>query len=202
MKKILLKILEELSGSFLPLLFWASVMFGFDAPYIALLTIISAIIHECGHIGAMLFLSREIEMPSARLVGFKIMKKKIDSYKNEILILLFGPLVNVILGLVVLSLSLGRSEYLMLFGVINILSGAANLLPLEGYDGFNILTWIFESQKKYTHIRVLRSFSFFITVALTFTSLYFVYILNTGYWLFLVFFVSMLNNLAKKSGVG
>ena len=45
MKKTLLKILDELSGSFLPLLFWASVMFGFDAPYIALLTIISAIIH-------------------------------------------------------------------------------------------------------------------------------------------------------------
>ena len=202
MKKTLLKILDELSGSFLPLLFWASVMFGFDAPYIALLTIISAIIHEAGHIGAMLYLSRDVEMPSAKLIGFKITKRKIDSYKNEVLILLLGPMTNIITGLVILALSYGNSEYLILFGAINVLCGVSNLLPIEGYDGFNILIWIFESQGKYRSIRLLCGLSFFISVILTFISLYFVYILNVGYWLFLVFFVSMMNNITKKSKVG
>lgn len=201
MKKTIFKILGELSGSFLPLLFWASVMFGFDAPYIALLTIISAIIHEAGHVGAMLYLSREVEMPTARLVGFKIKKRLLDSYKNEVLILLSGPMANLITGLVILAISYGRSEYLMLFGVINILCGVSNLLPLEGYDGFNILSWIFESKGKYSYIRLLRALSFFISILLTFVSLYFVYILNVGYWLFLVFFVTMMNNIAKKSKV-
>ena len=200
-KNLLFKILSELSTSFLPLLFWASIMFGFDAPFIAILTIISAIIHELGHVLGMLLLSHNFEMPSARLVGFKIHKKKIDSYKNEILVLLSGPMLNILLGLIILAISFGRSEYLMLFAIINILSGVSNLLPLDGYDGFNILLWIFESRKKYHLIRLLHSFSFFVSVILTFISLYLVYILNIGYWLFLLFFVSMMNNIAKNSDI-
>lgn len=199
--KVILKILNELSTSFLPLLFWASVMFGFDAPYIAILTIISAIIHEAGHICAMLLLSRDTGVLSPRLLGFRINKQGIDSYKNEILILLLGPMANIILGLIVLALSFGKSEYLILFALINILSGVSNLLPLEGYDGFNILVWIFEERGKYLYIRLLRSLSFLISVLLTFISLYLVYILNTGYWLFFLFFVSMMNNIGKKSNM-
>ena len=200
-RKIILKILTELGTSFLPLLFWAAIMFGFDAPYFAILTIISAIIHEMGHICTILILSGETSAVSARIIGIKISKKRIDSYKNEILILLFGPMANIVLGLVVLSISFGRSEYLMLFALINIFSGVSNLLPLDGYDGFNILVWIFEEHGKYRYIRILRSFSFIISVLLTFISLYLVYILNTGYWIFLLFFVSMMNNIAKKTNV-
>ena len=201
-KMILIKVLSEISNSFLPLLFWALIMFGFDAPYIAILTIISAIIHEAGHLFAMLFITHEAQMPTARLVGFKITKHKIESYKNEIIILLLGPIANIGIGFITLALSFGKSEYLMLFAIINILSGVSNLLPLEGYDGFNILLWIFESKGKYTHITLLRAFSFFISILLTFVSLYLVYILDTGYWLFLLFFVSMMNNITKKSNIG
>ncbi len=200
-RSVLLKILNELSTSLLPPLFWASLMFGFDAPFIAILTIIAAVIHEMGHILAMMLLSREIGIISGRLVGLKIRKGKIYSYKNEILILLFGPLSNLALGLAVMAVSFGRSEYLMLFSIINILSGVSNLLPLDGYDGFNILLWIFESHKLYLHIKILRSFAFFISVVLTFISLYLLYILNIGYWLFLLFFVSMMNNIVKKSNI-
>ena len=64
-KMILIKVLSEISNSFLPLLFWALIMFGFDAPYIAILTIISAIIHEAGHLFAMLFITHEAQMPTA-----------------------------------------------------------------------------------------------------------------------------------------
>ena len=197
-RKFLLAILNELGGSLLPIIFWAAVMFGFDEPYVAILTIISALIHELGHLAVMLCLSGAIEMPRGRMLGFKIKKRGIDSYKNEILILLGGPMANIALGLVVMSLSLGKSEYLILFAIINIICGVSNLLPLESYDGFNVLLWMLESREKYACIRLLYSFSFLISVLLTFGSLYLVYVFNTGYWLFLAFFVSMMNNINPK----
>ena len=46
----LLKFMNYLSSSLLPMLFWILMTFGFDKPYIAVLTFCAAMLHELGHI--------------------------------------------------------------------------------------------------------------------------------------------------------
>ena len=50
---MMIKILKTLSESILPIFFWVLMIFGMDVPYIAILTIIAAVIHEIGHIEAI-----------------------------------------------------------------------------------------------------------------------------------------------------
>ena len=55
----------------LPSLFWFVVMFAFDLPYVAALSLISAVIHEAAHIFAMAFISNGCSLRAA-LSGFRL----------------------------------------------------------------------------------------------------------------------------------
>ena len=106
MKKItryrIIEILQLFAGSVLPIIFWLSVIFGFDAPYFAILTIISALIHELGHGWAIAVLSDTGGGIRGHSTGFRIKTRSMLSYSREIAILLAGPFVNILIFLLTL----------------------------------------------------------------------------------------------------
>ena len=135
-KKQIIEIMELLAYSILPMIFWVSIIFGFDAPYVAVLTIISAVIHELGHYAAIAYFTKESAKVRPHASGFRIKRSSQLSYGKEIAILLAGPIANLVLFF--LSIPLGNSfeGYARIFGYINLATGLSNLLPFEGYDGY------------------------------------------------------------------
>ena len=87
-KRRILKTLRLLADSVLPILFWLSLIFGFDAPYIAVLTVICAIAHELGHIAAIYLFTENAARITGHSSGFRIKRDSTLSYKKEIMILL------------------------------------------------------------------------------------------------------------------
>ena len=191
----IIEILELFTGSILPIIFWVSVIFGFDSPYIGILTIISAVIHEIGHGVAISCFSKGGGRLRGHSTGFRIKEKDILSYQKEILILLAGPCANLLLFLLTIPLSSALSGYLCIFGYINLATGISNLLPLEGYDGYNALHTFFRARGKNVLITNLETFSFIFSVLMTFIALYLIDRFGEGYWIFGLFFFTVLSKL-------
>ena len=189
---------------FLTMVFWILIIFGFDLPYIAFLTLFAALIHEAGHLFAILLLSeRGVSMPKSALSGFRI-KNENSSYSKEIIKAGSGPLINIIFFLI-FNTGLGFppdiSEYLKSFALINLLTAISNLLPVEGYDGYRILyAWIsviFSRPER--ALLALWYLSFFIIVIFSFISLYFMLKIGEGYWIFGVCICFLISVISKKT---
>jgi hypothetical protein len=75
----------------------------------------------------------------------------------------------------------------------------SNLLPIEGYDGYGALTSI-SGMLGSGELEpfVLKWISFFFTALMTLISLYLMYYLNGGYWIFAIFSVSTLSFIKKS----
>ena len=172
-------------------------IFGFDAPYVAILTIISAVIHEIGHLLAISHLAHSTAIPKGHISGFRIRRRETLTYLEEGIILAMGPLCNLIVFLFTIPFGGEMYGYIKTFGIINLATALSNLLPVEGYDGYGILMQWFAAKDKQGAIRMLDAFSFLFSVAITFLSLYFIDKLGDGYWIFVVFFVIMISKLIK-----
>lgn len=193
----LLRILALFANSVLPMLFWILLIFGFDVPYIAILTIICALIHELGHILAISYMSSDSEIPSGHLSGFRIRRQSTLGYRKEIIILAMGPLFNIAVFLLTLLFEGALSGYVRIFGILNLATAISNLLPVEGYDGYGILSEIFMSRGNYRMLKRLEAFSFLFSITVTFFSLYLIDKFGSGYWIFGIFFAIMLTKLIK-----
>ena len=191
-----IEFLELLSGSILPIIFWVSIIFGFDTPCVAILTIISALIHESGHFLAIFCFSDDVGVLRGRSSGFRIKQQKTLSYGREIMVLLCGPLLNIIFFAICMLLGNSLHGYVRLFGYVNLATGMSNLLPVEGYDGYGALNEIFMSFGREDLSRGLEVFSFVFSVCLIFISLYFIDRFSEGYWIFGLFFVTVVSKLA------
>ena len=189
--------LKTLAESILPLFFWIFLIFGFDIPYIAILTIISALIHEMGHITAILCLRGEYEIPTGRIFGFRIRRRDSLSYKSECILLAAGPIMNLAVFLVCFPFRTGLGGYIGMLGLINLATALSNLIPVEGYDGYGILEQILTSRNLMGGLRVLECTSFLFSVAASFISLYLIDKADAGYWIFAVFFAMMISKLKK-----
>jgi hypothetical protein len=195
--KRIIELLELLAGSVLPTIFWISLIFGFDAPYVAILTIISAVIHELGHHALIAYYTKEIAEMRGHASGFRIKRKDRLSYGKEIVILLAGPLANTVLFLMMLPLGNSFEGYARIFGYINLATGLSNLLPFEGYDGYEAARNALGYFGKEDMIRHLESFSFILGVGVTFVSLHLIDKFSEGYWIFGLFFLATLSKLVK-----
>lgn len=193
----LLNLLETLAESILPLIFWIFLIFGFDVPYIAILTIISALIHEAGHIAAISHLSGKCEIPSGKMFGFRIKRSGSLSYRKECAVLAAGPLANIILFILTLPFAHMLEGYVGIFGLVNLATGISNLIPVEGYDGYGILSQVLTSKNMTGGLRVIDCISFMFSVLATFLSLYLIDKADSGYWVFAVFFAVMITKLKK-----
>ncbi len=187
---------------FLPILFLGLIVFGFDKPYISILTLISALIHELGHFYAgKIVNSGTFSLPHAKITGFRIEQNK-TSYKSELVVALGGPCINLIFGSVcfIATLFITPNEYLRVFGYINLLTMLSNLLLIEKYDGYRIvmciLNMLFNDSTRSEII--LSRISFFLSVIITFFSLFLILKFNEGYWIFVVFFSNIVFSIDAK----
>jgi Zn-dependent protease len=194
-----LKILLKLNGA-LSLLFILLVVFSFEEPCVAVLTILAGIIHELGHTLPCLYLKGLVpKAPKGQLDGFRIFHHENISYHNELIIISSGPLLNLALALI-LYLFFGTSnEYVSLFALINLMTCISNLMPIRQYDGYKIVSALImiKSENPFGKIRILNAVSFFLTILISFLSLYLILKLCTGFWIFGLLFFELLKSILE-----
>ena len=180
------------------MLFVTLFIFSFEKPAMAFATIISALIHEIGHIIALYFLGGiEFSMPKGKLDGFRIYTKKILSYKKELIVLLAGPIANFIVFLLFIF---WQNEFAFLIASVNFLTMLSNLMPVSRYDGYKALECIFAMRSKdiTSYQPTLSKISFAFSVILAFFSLYLILKLGTGYFIFGVFIYNLIKTISKS----
>jgi Zn-dependent protease len=94
------------------------------------LGVVAMLLHECGHIVTAMILGVKVKR-----VGFQWNKglysvREQGSPGKNLLIALGGPLVNMLL--------VAASPWSAVFGLANFCYALANMLPIEGSDGFRI----------------------------------------------------------------
>ncbi len=179
-----MKFLLRAAINALAMVFWVSLMLGFDDIKMTVLTVSAAVIHEGGHIAALALLCKKgFSLPRAVASGFRIKSKTPLSYKEEITVCLCGPLINVFAFIL-------SARFFPDFAVINLATAISNLLPLSDYDGGKIL---FDSVALKRGIesaeKILPDVSLVFSSAALFLSLFLILKLNGGYWIFFVFFI-------------
>ena len=182
----------------LPVFFWLFLIFGFEEPLMAIITLFSALLHECGHIGYIL-LKKEIPLNLKGVIsGFRIKNSPRLSYREEMCLYLSGPAVN--LGIFVIASLLARlfGKICPLIATINLATALSNLAPIEGYDGYGaILAYLREREVGETAEAALRCLSTALIFLLTLLSLYFIDRFGGGYWIFVLFFISTLRRVDR-----
>ena len=187
----------------LSLLFWVLIIFAFNVPYVAVLTVLSALIHEAGHLIPLVMMGKYKKPPRSTLSGFRITVPEVLSYNDSILVLVFGPLANIISALLLYLASLKYGEYWFVFALLNLLTAISNLIPVKGYDGYKILEVLCSLKEENTGAkRVLEATSLLMISIMTFISLYFIMKIGEGYWIFFVFFISLLVTITKSKSRG
>ena len=192
----LLKTAEKI----LPLLFWVLIIFAFDTPRFACFTLLAALLHELGHVAFGALVKEGRLFPTAHPSGFRIKANNFISYRHELILIIGGPVLNlaVFIGARILF-SLTGGEFFYDFAFINLLTAITNLFPIKCYDGYRIIETLILLFSKSPEPRLspLRALSFSFTSLFCFLSLYFLLKLGEGYWIFALFFSSLLIDLKK-----
>lgn len=184
----------------LSLLFIVLIIFSFDTVPVAIMTILSALIHELGHLTPLLLSKGEIpSLPSGKLNGLRIRIKKQLSYKEELVVLICGPLFNLLFSAVFFILHFKFGKYFYLFYFINIMTMVSNLLPIRQYDGYKIISCIIsiKSKEPYYGLGVLDMISFAFCAIFSVLSLYFILKLGSGYWIFALLMCELIKSIHK-----
>ncbi len=198
-KNIILKILRAIAQG-LPALFWCLLLFSFDLPYMAAITVLCAVIHECGHEFYIYVKTGKIRIPRGVLSGLKISYRELShmSYGEEAALYAAGPLANIAVA-AAFPLYSFLGDYGVYFAVINLTTAASNLIPIKGYDGYGILDAFLRRYLPY-HLsqRISEVLSFCFTLFLCTVSLYFIDRFGESYWIFFVFSASLLSGIAQS----
>ncbi len=115
---------------------------GFDA---ASVLVLSALLHECGHLLAVYAVGGRAEQITFTAAGLHIIpdKKALCSYPREALCLVAGVFVNLIFGLGCV-LCFPYSHYAQLLGGANLCVGLYNLMPVPSFDGGRLFRLLWE----------------------------------------------------------
>ena len=184
----------------LPIPFWVLLIFGFDIPHVAIITLLCAVFHELAHVAAALALSEEFRFFGV-FSGFRLSPKRRLSYLREALIALAGPLANFAVFLSTLPY-FGEKGYLFEVGIISLFTALSNLLPIEGYDGYRILSCTArELDFGQAFFTALHAVSFSLIAAFAFLSLYLMKRLDGGYWIFFVFISILIKTIKKDENI-
>lgn len=177
----------------LPVFFWLFLIFGFEEPAVAVASVLAASIHEIGHIACILIKKGSFRIKGV-LSGFRIAQKESLSYEDEMLIYFGGPAINLIAALLSAFFIPVFREYAFCFSLINLVTALSNLIPIKGYDGYGILrAYIRKNEYDEAVLCIPERISFAITFLLCIFSLYLIDRVGGGYWIFAVFFLSMIN---------
>ena len=182
----------------LPLCFWLMIMLSIDDISICILTLLAVTLHEIGHIGAYIFLKKwKISLPRDKINGLKIHTGGGLSYFEELIITLCGPFANILVFFLLLPFS-AISQYLYIFGVINLFCAITNLFPIRGYDGYGILNAYFSLRCTTPRCEVLEFISIVFTSLITITFSLTIFITGEGYWIFAVFFIHLIKEILNS----
>ena len=124
------------------------------APTSLMLTIITSLLHECGHLIIMVITNNKPQVLRFELTGINIIRTQNTniSLKNELFIALGGPIINATLFILCcFLLSVYENETLMTFACINLILLTFNLLPIKRLDGGMALYFLL-SQKLETDL--------------------------------------------------
>lgn len=192
-----MKILTSLSRKILPALFWLMLMLAFDTPAMTAATILAAILHELGHIGAAIAVGYgDVSLPRAALTGLRISTPALTSYRNEIIVAAGGPAINLIAC--ASSAPFFSNDYFLAFGLINLLTAISNLLPVGDHDGYRIMRCaLLQHTSPTTSERISCAVSLAVSATAVFTALFFMLRVGEGYWIFALFFAVMLKEAFK-----
>ena len=183
---------------YLPSLFWILLIYGFDTPCVAGLTVIAAIIHECGH-GAFLLLKNDKKSRlKGNLSGFRISRKHTDSYSSDAILYASGPLFNFSAAVIALPFIEKAGEYAFLFLIINLATGISNLLPIKGYDGYGLIRALLYRADKWDKQEKILDLISLLAVSLTLLlSLYVMARIGDGYWTAGLFILSLIKEASE-----
>ena len=180
-------------------LFWLLLIFGFGGPKEGMMTVISAAVHEAGHFFYTLLFLKSPSPPIGVLSGLRMKKRGVTSYGEEIMLYLSGPIANLTLCILLLPCLKFSWDFAKDLILINAFTMLSNLLPVEGYDGYGAILALSSMLGAEWRVRgMLRYISFSFTVLMTLVSLYLMYYLNGGYWIFAVFSISSLSFIKKS----
>ncbi len=111
-----------------------------DKTGIMLFSLLSALIHETGHIVFIILSKKKISKILFQIGGIIIDSKGVTSYKNEFVIAIGGCLLNFIFFLISLLLFVKtNNELYMIFSATNLGLFLFNLMPIENLDGMDLL---------------------------------------------------------------
>lgn len=115
------------------------------APANVLITVISSLLHEIGHLSVMILVRNKPKTVKFELVGMNIIRQgnlKIST-KREIAISLGGPIMNFIIVIVsCISLCFCDNHIVMTGACINLILMTFNLLPIKSLDGGAVLYFL------------------------------------------------------------
>ena len=175
----------------LPFLFWVAIIFGFNSPWVGILTLIAAGIHELGHCFALMIMKKAYKAPRGVVSGLRI-HTGLLSYKEDFIVYLSGPLANFICWAVCRCLPFAVGEYTVTFSLLNLMTGMSNLLVVRGYDGYGIVSSLFNIRASegcgYEILRWCSILSLGFSVVF---SLYLCYCCGEGLWIYCIFIYSL-----------
>lgn len=116
-----------------------------NAPSNVMITIASSLVHEIGHLLAMSAVGNKPQAVRLEVTGMNIKRAESIkiSIKNEILIALGGPLVNIVIFVICgFVICFYKSEFLLTVACINLILMIFNILPVKRLDGGMILYFL------------------------------------------------------------
>lgn len=194
------KILELLC-CVLPAVFWGLILFGFEEKSLAITTLLCALIHELGHFVCIILTGGTDFSLRSVINGLRIKPRGVRSYDEEILIYLSGPFANIFAFALCIIMSITIDKAFMTAAVINLATALSNLMPIRGYDGYGAIRAMIKKQELPERALIaLSCFSSALIFAFCIFSLYLIDRYGGGYWIFAVFFVSMIKELKESLG--
>ena len=182
----------------LPVVFWLCLIYSFDNPTVASITVLAMIIHEFGHIACIFILTGDFYLPRGDLTGLRIVKNKMATYLHQLLLYASGIISNLVAVIIVFSLPCARNSFIELFITINLATALSNLLPVEGYDGYKILVLAVDyfnlNSIAYFAVEII---SFTVSFVTSVMALFFVYNIGNGYWIMGIFVFTIIIKLQK-----
>lgn len=126
------------------------IMLATDRTGLLMPTLFAVLMHEIGHLFAMWLLDCEPKQIRLIPASVQITAPITSKYKNDIIIAIIGPLVNLLLFFVLYVNYLYFKNPLTLnFSLINLLIAVFNLIPVSGLDGGTILFSIIAKKTEY-----------------------------------------------------
>lgn len=136
-----------------------TLMLACDRTGLVLPTLFAVFVHEIGHLFAMWLLEcgpKRIKLiPTSMQITAPITKR----YRNDILIALFGPLVNFLFTLIFyLNFMLFKNELSFYYAGLNLIIGLFNSLPVSGLDGGTVLYSVISKKTNPNRAAVIMKF--------------------------------------------